>query len=185
VTAATTLLAGSGQLGAPPTVRDVTRPDGPLAWVWLFFFCVVVLRAQATYWIARVVTTQALSHTRPRSGRRARVHAWLSGDSARGGIDRLQRWGAPAVTLSFLTIGAQTAVNAAAGVLRMPFRRYLLAMLPGCAAWATVWSTIGMSAFYAALAAGLTAWWGVAVAVLALAAVATGLAVRRSRKRSG
>lgn len=149
-------------------------------WVWLFFFGVVVVRAQATYWIARVVTTQTLSHTHPRSGWRARVHAWLSGDSAQHGLDLLRRWGAPAVTLSFLTIGAQTAVNAAAGVIRMPFVRYLVAMLPGCAAWAVVWSTIGMSAFYAALAAGLATWWGVTLAALVVVAAVVGVvAVRR------
>jgi membrane protein DedA with SNARE-associated domain len=149
-------------------------------WVVLFFFGVVVVRAQATYWIARVVTTQTLSHTHPRAGLRARVHAWLSGDSARRGFDLLRRWGAPAVTLSFLTIGAQTAVNAAAGVIRMPFNRYLLAMLPGCAAWAVVWSTIGLSAFYAAIASGVVTWWGAALVALALCLLA-GYLLRRSR----
>lgn len=152
-------------------------------WVWLSFFGVVVVRAQATYWIARVVTTQTLSHTRPRSGWRARVHAWLSGDSALHGLDLLRRWGAPAVTLSFLTIGAQTAVNAGAGVIRMPFVRYLVAMLPGCAAWAVIWSTIGMSAFYAALAAGLTTWWGLTVTGLVIIAAVLGVYAVRRRAR--
>ncbi len=162
----------------------MTQPEDPYGWVWLLFFCVVVLRAQATYWIARAVTTQTLSHTRPRSGWRARVHAWLDGDSAHRGLSQLRRWGAPAVTISFLTIGAQTAVNAAAGVVRMPFRRYLLAMLPGCAAWAVVWTTIGLSAFYAAIGAGLTTWWGLTLGAVVLgAAVAGGFAVRRARAR--
>jgi membrane protein DedA with SNARE-associated domain len=162
----------------------VTRPDGPLVWVWLFFFCVVLLRAQATYWIARVVTTQVLDHTHPRSGWRARVHDWLSGESTRAGLERIRRWGAPAVTLSFLTVGAQTAVNAAAGVVRMPFARYLLAMLPGCAAWALVWSTIGLSALYAALAAGVTSWWGALLLVVGVGACGTGVWLTLRRRRA-
>ena len=36
----------------------------------------------------------------------------------------MARFGAPLVTLSFLTVGVQTVLNAAAGGLRMPLRRY-------------------------------------------------------------
>ncbi|WP_370617276.1 DedA family protein [Mumia sp. Pv 4-285] len=160
------------------------RPDGPAFEVWLFFFVVVFLRAQATYWIARVVTSQVLSHTHPQSGWRARVHAWLSGDSTRRGIDLLRRWGVVAVPISFLTVGLQTVVNAGAGVIRMPFLRYLLAMLPGCAAWALVWTTVGMTAFYAAVGAGLTTGWGLVAAAAAIVLVAAGVAVVRRRART-
>ncbi|KHL15069.1 membrane protein DedA with SNARE-associated domain [Mumia flava] len=162
------------------------RPEDPALGVWLFFFVVVVLRAQATYWIARFATVQVLDHTHPQSGWRARVHGWLSGERARAGLDLVQRWGVLAVPLSFLTVGAQTVVNAAAGMVRMPFARYLPAMLVGCAIWALVWTTIGLSAFYAALGAGLSTGWGLAVAVLALLTVVVVLAVlRRRRARSG
>ncbi|KAA1425070.1 hypothetical protein FE697_004090 [Mumia zhuanghuii] len=162
------------------------RPDGPALEVWLFFFVVVFLRAQATYWIARVVTSQVLSHTHPTGGWRARVHAWLSGDSTQRGIDMLRRWGVIAVPVSFLTVGLQTVVNAGAGVIRMPFLHYLLAMLPGCAAWALVWTTVGMTAFYAAVGAGLTTGWGLVAAALTIVLVATAIALvrRRSRTRS-
>ncbi|MGH1564655.1 DedA family protein [Mumia sp. DW29H23] len=158
------------------------RPEGPAAEVWLFFFVVVFLRAQATYWIARVATSQVIDHTHPVTGWRARVHGWLSGDSTARGIEVLRRWGAWAVPFSFLTVGLQTVVNAGAGVIRMPYVRYLLAMLPGCAAWALVWTTVGMSAFYAALAAGLTTGWGIALGVLAIVLVAAGVAVWRRRR---
>lgn len=155
--------------------------------MWLLFFVVVLLRAQATYWIARLVTAHVLSHTHPSGGWRARIHAWLRGDSARHGVDLVRRWGAPAVTISFLTVGAQTVVNAAAGVVRMPFGRYLVAMLPGCAAWALVWTTIGMSAFYAALGAGLATPWAVVLAGVALLAVTAAVSwsrCARARRRS-
>lgn len=159
--------------------------DGSGIRVWAFFFVVVLLRAQATYWVARVVTQQALDHTAPGSGWRLAVHRWLRGDSAARGLDLVRRWGLVAVPLSFLTVGAQTVVNAAAGVVRIPAGRYTLAMLPGCVAWAVVWTTIGLSAFYAALGAGLGSGWGVAAAVLTvvLAAGVVGLLRRRARGR--
>ncbi|MDT0202799.1 VTT domain-containing protein [Nocardioides sp. AE5] len=159
------------------------KPEGPLLAVWLLFLGIVFLRTQATYWIARVVTSQALSHTAPEHGWRASVHRWLEGTSARRGRDLVQRWGLIAVPLSFLTVGAQTVVNAAAGVIRMPAWQYTLVMIPGCMAWALVWTTIGMSAFYAAIAAGLTTGWGIAAALAAVLAVAAVVGWRRRRIR--
>ncbi|WP_067434387.1 DedA family protein [Nocardioides jensenii] len=158
-------------------------PEGSGSTVWAIFFAVVFLRAQATYWIARVVTQQALDHTAPTSGPAARLHAWLEGSSARRGIESLRRWGAIAVPLSFLTVGAQTVVNAGAGVIRMPAWRYTLVMLPGCAAWALVWTTIGLSAFYAAIGSGLSTRCGIGVAfaVVIVVGLLIGL-VRRSRR---
>jgi membrane protein DedA with SNARE-associated domain len=151
--------------------------------VWLLFFAVVFVRAQATYWIARLATTQVLDRTHPTDGWRARLHDWLAGGSAVRGAELVRRWGALAVTVSFLTIGAQTVVNAGAGVVRMPFARYVVAMVPGCAAWALVWTTVGMSAFYAAVGAGLTTGWGIVLAVLAVAGVVVALLVLRRRSR--
>lgn len=153
--------------------------------VWAIFFVVVFLRAQATYWLARWVTQQALDHTAPTGGPAHRLHAWLEGGSARRGIDSLRRWGALAVPLSFLTVGAQTVINAGAGVIRMPAWRYTLVMIPGCAAWALVWTTVGMSAFYAAIGTGLSTGWGVvaAVAVVLVVGLAAGM-LRRGRRRA-
>lgn len=161
-------------------------PEGSGFTVWLLFFVVVFLRAQATYWIARVLTQQTLDHTAPRRGIAHRLHAWLEGRSARRGVESLRRWGAIAVPLSFLTVGAQTVVNAGAGVIRMPAWRYTLVMLPGCAAWAVVWTTVGMSAFYAAIGSGLSTGWGIAAAVGAVlaAGVVVGLLRRTRRSRA-
>jgi membrane protein DedA with SNARE-associated domain len=57
----------------------------------------------------------------------------------------VRRYGAPAVTLSFLTVGVQTAVNLAAGTLRMPLPRYLPALLLGALVWATIYLTVGLA----------------------------------------
>ena len=62
----------------------------------------------------------------------------------------MQRWGAPVVTASFLTVGVQTLVNLAAGLARMPLRRYLPALVVGGAIWAFIYATVWT--------AGLAAW---------------------------
>lgn len=159
-------------------------PQHPGLGVWALFLVVVFLRAQATYWIARVVTQQALDRTAPASGWTMAVHRWLSGDSAARGIDLVRRWGLIAVPVSFLTVGAQTVVNAGAGVVRIRPLHYTLAMIPGCMAWALVWTTIGMSAFYAALAVDLGTGWGIVFAVLAMLALGVVLGLLRRRNRS-
>ena len=59
------------------------------------------------------------------------------------------RWGAPVVIVSFLTVGIQTLVNLAAGVLRMPLRRYLPALTVGAIIWAFLYATVGFATFAA------------------------------------
>ena len=54
----------------------------------------------------------------------------------------VRRWGAPVVTASFLTVGVQTLVNLAAGMARMPLRRYLPALAVGGAIWAFIYATV-------------------------------------------
>jgi membrane protein DedA with SNARE-associated domain len=55
------------------------------------------------------------------------------------------RWGAPVVTVSFLTVGIQTLVNLAAGVMRMPLRRYIPALIVGSILWAFLYATVGFA----------------------------------------
>jgi membrane protein DedA with SNARE-associated domain len=57
------------------------------------------------------------------------------------------RWGAPVVTVSFLTVGIQTLVNLAAGVMRMPLRRYIPALIVGSILWAFLYATVGFATF--------------------------------------
>ena len=105
-------------------------------------FVVAVLRAGATYALGRAAQTGA---------RRTRIAKLM----ARPGFARVQdlvaRWGAPVVTLSFLTVGIQTLVNLVAGMTQMPLRRYLPALAAGSLLWGLLYATVGF--------AGVTAWW--------------------------
>ncbi|MFV0458387.1 MAG: DedA family protein [Actinomycetales bacterium] len=124
-------------------------------------FVIVLARAQATYWLGRLARSGA---------HRTRVAAMLEGPRGRRASELLDRYGLPAITLSFLTVGLQTAINAGAGVLGIRWPRYTLAMLPGCLAWATIYATIGFAAFEAWLKLAATsmwaAWLGLALVLL-------------------
>lgn len=80
----------------------------------------------------------------------------------------LERWGYLGIPVSFLTIGFQTMVNATAGYTRMRFDLYTLAMIPGCLAWATVYTAIGLSLWEVWLNSPWTLA-GVLVGIIALA----------------
>lgn len=145
----------------------------PVALVWAFFFAGAAVRGGVIFWIGRGLRG---------AGERRR---WLA---EHPGVVRAEalvlRFGAPAVSLSFLTVGIQSAVNAAAGVLRMPPRRYLPALAAGAALWATVYTTVGFAVLYAVLGeAGW--WWVVGGAAIALVVVGTRRARRRERDLSG
>lgn len=138
----------------------------PWAWSWLAFFVIVVLRAGGTYAIGRGVAAGVLRRRTP--GERL---AWA--------MDRVERWGPAAVTLSFFTVGAQTAINFGAGLARMSLPRYLTGLIPGAAIWATIWATIGMSAVAAVFTGGAerAAW----LLVLLIGLVVAGLLARSVR----
>ena len=132
--------------------------DSPFGITFAVLFGIVFLRAQGTYWIGRAVTA-GLLHTR--------VARWMTNPRMTRAVDALNRWGLPVVTVSFLTVGFQTVVNAAAGLIRMPWLRYTLAMLVGCAAWAAIYATVGIAAFEASLALAAGSPWAL-VGVLAV-----------------
>ncbi|TCL85453.1 MULTISPECIES: VTT domain-containing protein [unclassified Rathayibacter] len=136
-------------------------------------FVIVLVRAQATYWVARAVVTGAASR---RWGQR------LESPALKRASALLARYGAPAVTVSFLTVGLQTMINAAAGAARMRFGVYLLAMLPGCAAWALIYATVGFAVLWAVIGAAAGSPLGVAVLVALAAAVVTGIVLLRRRR---
>ncbi len=151
--------------------------DGfPFAGVVVALFFIVVARAQGTYWLGRGLAAGTL---RTSFARRAGEH--LSGPGMSRALRLLHRWGAIAVTLSFLTVGVQTMVNGGAGLTRMPYARYTIAMIPGAVAWAFIYATVGLTAFYAAVQAAAGTPWAVALAVVGLAAGV--IAVVRWRRR--
>lgn len=112
----------------------ISEQPYPIAFGLLFV--IVMLRANATYWLGR----GALSGGRL-SDRAARH---LEGRHMQRAQRLSARYGVFAVPLSFLTVGVQTAINFSAGFTRMPLTRYLPAVAVGCVLWALLYSTVGM-----------------------------------------
>ncbi len=112
---------------------------------------------------------------------RPRVRAMMQGPTMVRAIALIHRWGPIAVTLSFFTVGLQTVVNAAAGIVRMPWIRYTLFMIPGCIAWAFIYATVGLAAFLAVAGAAAGSPWGVAAVLVAVLAVVAIVVLRRRR----
>ena len=147
--------------------------DGkPFAITFAVLFGIVLLRAQATYWLGRGVTTGVL-HTS--------LAAKLEGPKTTRAIAALNRWGTPLVTVSFLTVGFQTVVNAAAGLIRMPWVRYTLAMLIGCVAWAAIYATVGIAAVEGTLALAAHSPWALAALLSGLIGVVVAVVIIRRR----
>lgn len=149
--------------------------DGPFPVLYGFLLVVVFLRAQGTYWIGRGVAAGML---------RTRWSRHFTGPRVTRAIGSIERWGWPIIPLSFLTIGFQSAVNAGAGVIRMRWIRYTLAMIPGCLVWALVYSLGGLAAFQGAVALAARSPWALVAAVVVLAVVITALVLRARRRRS-
>ena len=134
--------------------------DGPWWGLFLFLLCVVFLRAQGTYWAgwwlrrgaARGTEHDSLEEVAHeedpgaahRPTRRARIAKRFSGPMWTRAQAFLDRWGFIGIPASFLTIGFQTMVNAAAGFTRMRWDLYTAAMIPGCIAWAALYATLGL-----------------------------------------
>lgn len=155
-------------------------------WVALLGLSAIAMaRGQATYWIARLVTEQALRRVRPAEGWQARVHAWLQGEGIAHGRRSIERWGLVVVPLCYLTVGFQTVVLAAAGVLRITWLRFSLAQLPGALAWGLIYTTIGFAAWEAILLAAAGSPWALAGLIALLVVLAATLVSRRSRARRG
>ncbi|MBK8459431.1 MAG: VTT domain-containing protein [Micropruina sp.] len=93
-------------------------------------------RANATYWLGRLAVAGA---------ERTPAARLMASVGYRRAVDRLNTWGAPAVSLSFLTIGIQTLINLAAGATRMPLLRYLPAVTLGSVIWAFLYATVGFA----------------------------------------
>ncbi|MFZ1285722.1 MAG: VTT domain-containing protein [Candidatus Phosphoribacter sp.] len=145
----------------------------PYPVVYVVFFLGVMVRANATYWLGRAAR---------RGGENTRAARRLQRPMVRRAETLVARFGIPAVALSFLTVGVQTAINFAAGVLRMPLWRYEIGVVIGALAWAAIYSTIGFAV--------LGAWvgdnpWPAALALagaVGVVVVATRIARRRMER---
>lgn len=116
----------------------------PFGYAMAALFAVVMLRANGTYWLGRGAAA---------GWRRSKWDGKVPSPAMARARDLISRWGAIAVALSFLTIGIQTAVNATAGVVRMPLKRYLPAVVLGSLIWAFMYATVGLAAVNAWLVA--------------------------------
>ncbi len=139
--------------------------------LFIFLFFVVFLRAQGTYWLGRGAATGALKGD-GHSGLIGAIARWFNGPVPRRGAELLEKWGLLIIPLCFLTVGVQTAVNAGAGIVRLKWRSYTLAMLPGCVAWSIMYG-LGLLAVWVAaigaIAGSPISWIGIALAVIILA----------------
>lgn len=154
----------------------------PFWGVFLFLFVLAIMRGQGTYWVARLVTNQTLNRTHPTGGWRLRVHQTLEGQGTQSGIAAIRRWGLLAVPVAYVTVGIQSMVMLGAGVLRIPCPRFLLAQIPGALAWATIYSTIGFTVWYAAISAAAGSPAALITVTLLVAAVVTHIVVARRRR---
>jgi len=149
--------------------------DGVPYWViYAAAFAIVFARAQATYWVGRGVA---------RGTGNTRWAQRLDGARAQRAVATINRWGPIAVTLSFFTVGVQTVINLTAGYTRMRFSRYLAALLPGCAIWAAIWTTVGIATFNAAVLLAASSPVGLAALVLLVVALVTWIVVASRRRR--
>lgn len=131
--------------------------------VWLafgFLFCGAFVRGNATYWLGRGIR---------RGGERSRARERLHRPGMRRAEETVRRFGAPAVSLGFLTVGFQTAINLSAGMLRMPLSRFVPAVVVGAVLWAALYTTVGLAVVDAAL--GRLSWWWALVVLAVVAAV--------------
>ncbi|WP_392542673.1 DedA family protein [Oryzobacter telluris] len=141
--------------------------------VWAVFVVLwlgALARGTATYWVGRGVRA---------GGGRSRWAHHLDRPVVARAERFVRRVGPPAVTLGFLTIGLQSAINASAGMLRMPQRRFLPAVVVGAALWSTIYTTVGFAAIDAFVGSG--GWWWLLVALGIVLAVV--LVSRRVRRR--
>lgn len=148
--------------------------------VFIAFFVGSMARGQAIYWLARVVTDRAMAAGEPGQGWRLRVYRWLHSEQVTRARASLARWGWPLVPFAYLTVGFQSMVMAAAGMVRMSWKVFTLAQVPGSIAWALIYTTVGF-AFWGAFFAAVQGNPGWVLALLAVVVVVV-VAVRRRRR---
>ena len=152
-------------------------------WLFVFLFVVVLLRAQATYWLARGAASGAVLAT-GRQGFLGTMARWFDGPIPRKGAAMLDKWGLIVIPLCFLTVGIQTAVNAGAGLVRMRWSTYTIAMIPGCVLWALLYGLGTLAVFAAAIRAVAGSPWGWAGLALIVTLIAAKIAWGRRKRRA-
>ena len=146
----------------------------PLPAAIAVLFVIVLLRAGGTYALGR----GSRAGVKRLLERRGRMAPQLARAEA-----VIERFGSPVVALSFLTVGFQTVVNLAAGVLRMPLVKYIPALVVGGAMWATIYGVLGLATVNAIMQAAAKNPTAAILSVLGIAALLAlvEFATRRAR----
>lgn len=141
--------------------------------VWLAFailFAVAELRGNLIYAAGRGLRA---------GGERTRLARHLDSAAMQRAETLVRRVGPIAVTLGHLTVGIQSVITAAAGAMRMPQRRFQIALAAGALLWAAIYTTIGVAAFDAVT--GRIPWWWLALGLVVAAVLVTGVSRLLSR----
>lgn len=149
----------------------------PLLAVYLFFLSGAVARSQAIFWVGRGVAAGA---------RQTRWRKRAESPQVRRATRIVERWGMPIVPAAFLTVGLQSAVFLAVGLLRIGWLRFTLWSIPGCLVWAAVWGGGGLAALAGARELAERSPWLLAAVLLGgglLVALVAGR-VRRRREQA-
>jgi membrane protein DedA with SNARE-associated domain len=113
---------------------DPTQWNAPFPVIVAALFVIVMFRANATFWLGRLGSAGI---------RRTRLAKLMDSPGYVRAAERIDAYGAPVISLSFLTIGFQTLANLAAGATGMKLRHYLPAVAVGGVAWALLYATLG------------------------------------------
>ena len=153
---------------------DPTSWDAPFGVVVVGLFVIVMFRANGTYWLGRLAA---------RGAHRTRLSVIMDSPSYTLAVERINRWGAPVVTVSFLTVGVQTLVMIASGATKMPLRRFLPAVTAGSVIWAFIYATVGFVGIEAvARLWALSPIGTIALGLLFVGAVVASITVRKRRR---
>ena len=155
--------------------------SAPFVELFVFFLTIVFVRTQITYWLARAVANQTMKRTHDPHSLLTRSTRWMHGPRTTHGMVTVRRWGPLAVFLSFFATGTKTILNAAAGLIRMPFGIYLPAMVLGCIAHSLIYSLVGWAAWVAAVQAAAGSPLGLALFILALITIIAVIIMKRRR----
>ena len=133
---------------------DEMLSNFPFWGAWIFMYVLGTLRGQGTYWIGRGASSAAthVGSEEEHDSKWAQIKAWLNSDRTKTGRTLVHKIGVVAVPLSYLTVGLQTAVLAAAGLVRIQWWKFTVAQIPGVIAWATIYSGVGLAGWSAVLA---------------------------------
>ena len=156
--------------------------SGPFIWAYLFAMMVVALRSTATYGIGRFVHYLVERSQQPKDGWQRKAWNWAHADSTVRAQNQLRSKGLILIPFAFVTVGVQSLIMVAAGVIGVSLPRFIVAAFPGWLAWAAIYSTIGFAVWKAVLGAAAGSPWGIAVLTMVVCAIVAAIIMARHRR---